>query len=59
MYLGPFSIAKTEYYRWVKGGGEEEKEVEEEEEKIYTLLETGNPRSTSPEFPQEGLCTAS
>lgn len=51
MYLGPFSIAKMEYYRWVKGGGEEEKEVEEEEEKIYTLLETGNPRSTSPEVP--------
>lgn len=51
MYLGPFSIAKTEYYRWVKGGGEEEKEVEEEEEKIYTLLETGNPRNTSPEVP--------
>lgn len=22
MYLGHFSIAKTEYYRWVKGGGE-------------------------------------
>lgn len=40
-------------------GGEEEKEVEKEEEKISTLLETGNPRSTSAEFPQEGLCTES